>query len=91
MNLSVCIHLASTVISIPGKYFDYSNDEMEDDEEDFVKEKPTPAKHPKWYHIYYLILVQNQWKSLNSMVKSVKVSKNTKQSFSSNFEQIISK
>lgn len=31
-----------------GKYFDYSNDEMEDDEEDFVKEKPTPAKHPKW-------------------------------------------
>lgn len=91
MNLSVCIHLASTVISIPGKYFDYSNDEMEDDEEDFVKEKPTPAKHPKWYHIYYLILVQNQWKLLNSMVKSVKVSKNTKQSFSSNFEQIISK
>lgn len=60
MNLSVCIHLASIVISIPGKYFDYSNDEMEDDEEDFVKEKPTPAKHPKWYHIYYLILVQNQ-------------------------------
>lgn len=91
MNLSVCIHLASIVISIPGKYFDYSNDEMEDDEEDFVKEKPTPAKHPKWYHIYYLILVQNQWKLLNSMVKSVKVSKNTKQSFSSNFEQIISK
>lgn len=91
MNLSVCIHLASTVISIPGKYFDYSNDEMEDDEEDFVKEKPTPAKHPKWYHIYYLILVQHQWKLLNSMVKSVKVSKNTKQSFSSNFEQIISK
>lgn len=91
MNLSVCIHLASTVISIPGKYFDYSNDEMEDDEEDFVKEKPTPAKHPKWYHIYYLILVQNQLKLLNSMVKSVKVSKNTKQSFSSNFEQIISK
>lgn len=31
-----------------GKYFDYSNDAMEDDEEDFVKEKPTPAKHPKW-------------------------------------------
>lgn len=91
MNLSVCIHFASTVISIPGKYFDYSNDEMEDDEEDFVKEKPTPAKHPKWYHIYYLILVQDQWKLLNSMVKSVKVSKNTKQSFSSNFEQIISK
>lgn len=57
MNLSVCLHLASTLISIPGKYFDYSNDEVEDDEEDFVKEKPTPAKHPKWYHIYYLILV----------------------------------
>lgn len=31
-----------------GKYFDYSNDAMEDDVEDFVKEKPTPAKHPKW-------------------------------------------
>lgn len=44
---------ASTMysFSIPGKYFDYSNDAMEDDEEDFVKEKPTPAKHPKWYHI----------------------------------------
>lgn len=49
--------VASTFISIPGKYFDYSNDAMEDDEEDFVKEKPTPAKHPKWYHIRYLILV----------------------------------
>lgn len=31
-----------------GKYFDYSDDEIEDDEEDFVREKPTPAKHPKW-------------------------------------------
>lgn len=57
MNLLVCIYLVSIVIIILGKYFDYSNDEMEDDEEDFVKEKLIFVKYFKWYYIYYLILV----------------------------------
>lgn len=57
MNLLVCIYLVSIVIFILGKYFDYSNDEMEDDEEDFVKEKLIFVKYFKWYYIYYLILV----------------------------------
>lgn len=57
MNLLVCIYLVSIVIFILGKYFDYSNDEMEDDEEDFVKEKLIFVKYFKWYYIYYFILV----------------------------------
>lgn len=57
MNLLVCIYFVSIVIFILGKYFDYSNDEMEDDEEDFVKEKLIFVKYFKWYYIYYLILV----------------------------------
>lgn len=57
MNLLVCLYLVSIFIFILGKYFDYSNDELEDDEEDFVKEKLIFVKYFKWYYIYYLILV----------------------------------